>query len=89
VLTFRKKDVEPEKPVAADPPEPAKPAANCARPKLYVGFGKNGSGFSYILRDEQGREIHREDVTAENAPKDKPKGFFQSFARLFAGGPRT
>jgi hypothetical protein len=55
---------------------------------IFVSVGFHRGRIAYILRNRSGEEIKRELATPENAAAERPRGFFQSLARIAFGGGR-
>ena len=51
---------------------------------LFAGFVHGEPGF--ILRRGPGQKEIREEATQQNQANERPRGFFSSLARLWAGG---
>jgi hypothetical protein len=78
-------------PMRSAPPRYSQPLPEIARGDpgqqvVYAGFTRSGE-VGYIIRERQQKPIH-EEATPANRANERPRGFFQSLARLFFGGPR-
>ena len=68
-------------------PRPERPRDGGA-PVVRAGFVGKGANKQpgFIFLNENGK-VERQELTAENRAQERPRGFFQSLARLFHGGP--